>query len=164
MALKEKIVQGAICICKFGTTPDSLKVLTHSKHYLNDYQGSQKLAATHKDVGATFQANTFGLCTMQPTLFSYKPCQALVTAWSGYYEKVKYDPPGGFTLLEDSKGSCPIGGKDCISFVDSGQIGEPSLLNIRHTDSELQAHVNPMVDLCALDFEDAAPNDFLNIS
>lgn len=160
MALKEKIVQGATCTCNYGTTTDTLKVLTHSKYYLNDLEGSKKLVATHKDIGATFEANTFGSCKMQPTMFGYKPCQAIVTAWTGYYEKEKYSPPDGFTLLEDSKACCPIGGIDCISILKSGQIGEPSVQNFAHSDTELQVHVSPLVDLQDCDKED--PYQFLN--
>ncbi len=79
MALKEKVVQGAICVCKYGSTPDKLKVLTQQKYYINDHQGSSKLAATHKDIGTTFEKNTFGPCKMQLTPGDYKPCQAVVT-------------------------------------------------------------------------------------
>lgn len=147
MSLKEKVVQGATCACNFGTTPDTLKVLTHSKHYLNDDSGQRKLAATHKDIGATFEKNTFGPCKLQPLPGGYKPCQIMVTGWSGYYKKEKYTPPDGYILLEDSKASCSIGGKDCIRIVKSGQIGEPTKKNLQNADSDLQSHVNPVVDM-----------------
>ena len=148
MALKEKVVQGAICICKFGTTPDKLKVLTQTKYYLNDHEGKEKLAATDKDIGATFEKNTFGPCKMQPIPGGgFKPCQAIVTMWTGFYEKEKYTPPGGYILLEDSKATCPIGGPDCISILKSGQMGEPSAKNLKNADEELQSHVNPVVDM-----------------
>lgn len=148
MALKEKVVQGAVCMCKYGTTPDKLKVLTQTKYYLNDYEGTKKLAATHKDIGATtFEKNTFGPCKMQPTPGGFKPCQIIVTAWTGFYEKEKYTPPDGYILLEDSKATCPIGGKDCISILKSGQRGEPSKKNIENADIELQSHVNPVMDM-----------------
>lgn len=160
MSLKEKVVQGAICMCNFGTTPDTLKVLTQSKYYLNDYEGKQKLAATHKDIGQTFEKNTFGPCKMQPTPGGYKPCQAIVTEWSGYYEKEKYSPPDGYILLEDSKATCPIGGKDCIKIIKTGQIGEPSKKNFENADSELQSHVNPLVDM--RNYEKKDPYEFLN--
>jgi hypothetical protein len=161
MALKEKVVQGATCMCKFGTAPDKLKVLTQQKYYLNDHEGNSKLAATHKDIGATFEANTFGSCKMQPTVFGYKPCQAVVTEWSGYYEKEKYDPPGGYILLEDSQASCPIGGKDCISIIKSGQIGEPSQQNFKNADEELLSHVNPVMNMKDVEKED--PYQFLKV-
>lgn len=162
MALKEKVVQGAVCMCKYGTIPDKLKVLTQQKYYINDYQGSSKLAATHKDIGPTFEKNTFGPCKMQPTPGGYKPCQAIVTEWSGYYEKERYDPPGGYILLEDSKATCPIGGKDCISIIKSGQIGEPTKTNFQNADDELQSHVNPIVDMKLFDENNEGPYDYLN--
>ena len=154
MSLKEKVVQGAMCLCKYGTTPDKLKALTQQKYYLNDHQGNSKLAATHKDIGTTFEKNTFGPCKKQPTPGGFKPCQAIVTEWSGYYEKEKYDPPGGYILLEASKATCPIGGKDCISILKSGQIGEPTKKNLKNADDELQSHVNPVVDMRNYDNED----------
>lgn len=157
MSLKEKVVQGATCACNFGTTPDTLKVLTHSKHYLNDHEGKKKLAATHKDIGATFEKNTFGSCKKM----NNNPCTATVTAWSGYYKKEKYTPPDGYILLEDSKASCPIGGKDCIRIVKSGQIGEPTKKNLQNADSDLQSHVNPVVDM--KNFEKKEPYNHIKI-
>lgn len=161
MSLKEKIVQGTICQCKFGALPDKLKVLTQTKYYLNDHEGKQKLAATHKDIGTTFEKNTFGPCQMQPTPGGYKPCQIVVTAWSGYYEKEKYDPPGGYILLEDSKATCPIGGKDCISIIKSGQMGEPTKKNLKNADEELQSHVNPFINIKNPDL--TFPYEHLNV-
>lgn len=143
MSLKEKVVQGALCQCQFGTTPDKLKVLTQQKYYINDLNGSAKLAATHKDIGPTFEKNTFGSCKKKLNT----PCVAVVTEWSGFYEKEKYSPPDGYILLEDSKATCPIGGKDCISIIKTGQIGEPSKSNLKNTDDELQSHVSPFMDI-----------------
>lgn len=143
MSLKQKVVQGALCQCQFGTTPDKLKVLTQQKYFINDFNGSSKLAATHKDIGLTFEKNTFGSCKKM----NNSPCTASVTEWSGYYEKEKYSPPDGFILLEDSKATCPIGGKDCISILKTGQIGEPSESSIQDGDEELQSHINPVLNL-----------------
>lgn len=156
MSLKEKVVQGALCKCNFGTAPDKLKVLTQTKYYVNDHESSSKLAATHKDIGATFEKNTFGSCAKK----NNTPCSAVVTQWSGYYEKELYNPPGGYILLEDSKATCPIGGTDCITIIKTGQMGEPTKKNIEKADSELQSHVNPMMDMKNLDKKD--PYKFLN--
>jgi hypothetical protein len=156
-SLKEKIVQGALCTCKFGTMPDKLKVLTQQKYYLNDHECKSKLAATHRDIGKTFEKNTFGSCAKM----NNNPCQAIVTAWSGYYETEKYTPPDGYILLEDSKATCPIGGKDCISIMKSGQIAEPSEQNLKkNSDSELLSHVSPLIDMS--DHEKEDPYQFLN--
>ncbi|WP_027387245.1 DUF4280 domain-containing protein [Chryseobacterium gregarium] len=143
MSLKEKVVQGALCQCQFGTTPDKLKVLTQQKYFINDFNGSSKLAATHKDIGATFEKNTFGSCKKM----NNSPCTATVTEWSNYYEKEKYSPPDGFILLEDSKATCPVGGRDCISIMKTGQIGEPTESSIKKGDEELQSHINPILDI-----------------
>lgn len=143
MSQKEKVVQGALCQCLFGTTPDKLKVLTQQKYFVNDLNGSTKLVATHKDIGATFEKNTFGSCKKQ----NNAPCSAIITQWSGFYEKEKYSPPDGYILLEDSKATCPIGGKDCISIIKTGQIGEPSNSSIKNADNELQSHTNPVMDI-----------------
>lgn len=143
MSLKQKVVQGALCQCQFGTTPDKLKVLTQQKYFINDFNGSSKLAATHKDIGSTFEKNTFGSCKKM----NNSPCAATVTEWSGYYEKEKYSPPDGYILLENSKATCPIGGKDCISITKTGQIGEPSESSIQNGDEELQSHISPVLNL-----------------
>ena len=156
MSLKEKVVQGAICMCNFGTTPDKLKVLTQSKYYLNDHEGKKKLAATHKDIGATFEKNTYGSCKKM----NNNPCTATVTEWSGYYEKEKYSPPDGYILLEDSKATCPIGGKDCIKIIKTGQISEPTNNNLKNSDEELQSHVNPFINMKNSDL--TFPYDHLN--
>ena len=157
MALKEMIVQGATCKCNFGTTPDKLKVLTQSKYFLNDHEGKSKLAATHKDIGTTFEKNTFGSCKKM----NNNPGTATVTAWSGYYDKVKYSPPDGFILTEDSKATCPIGGKDCITIIKSGQVAEPSKQNFKNADEELLSHILPIINM--KDFEKEDPYQFLNV-
>lgn len=156
MSLKEKVVQGAICQCKFGSAPDKLKVLTQTKYYVNDNAGSSKLAATHKDIGATFEKNTFGACSKK----NNTACSAVVTQWSGYYEKELYNPPGGYILLQDSKATCPIGGTDCISIIKSGQMGEPTKKNLQNADSELQSHVNPVMDMKNYDEKEAYKTNF----
>lgn len=157
MALKEMIVQGAVCKCDYGTTPDKLKVLTQRKYYLNDHKGKSKLAATHRDIGSTFEKNTFGSCKKQ----NNNPCVATITNWSEYYDKVLYDPPKGYILTEDSKATCPIGGKDCISFITSGQVAEPSKQNFKNADEELLSHVLPIIDM--KNFEKTEPYSHLKI-
>lgn len=143
MSLKEKVVQGAICKCKFGTTPDKLVVLTHQKWYANDKDGKEKLLATNKDIGTPFQNKTFGACAKM----NNKPCTPAVTKWDGYYEKEKYNPPGGYVLTEDSKATCPIGGPQCIEIIKSGQMGQPTAKNLQNSDEDLQAQVNPLVNM-----------------
>ena len=148
MSEKHLVCQGAICLCNFGTTPDKLKVLTQRKRFINDKEGSTKLIATNMDIGAaTFENNTFGPCKMQPTPGGFKPCQIIVTAWTGFYEKIILEDNSGKALLEDSKATCPIGGPDCIKIIDHGQIAEVSAQNVENADKEVLAELMPLVDL-----------------
>jgi len=140
MAEKHIVVQGATCLCNFGTKPDKLKVLTNSKNYANDDQGSKKPIATDKDIGSTFESNTFGSCAKK----NNSPCTAVVTKWSAFYEKTILDN-GGKILLEDSKATCPIGGTDCIKIIQHGQIAQPGEQNFKNTNDDVQKSLNPMV-------------------
>ncbi|MBZ4188638.1 DUF4280 domain-containing protein [Niabella beijingensis] len=158
MAQKEKVVHGALCKCQFGTTPDKLAVLTHKKWYANDKEGSEKLLATHKDIGVPFQSKTFGSCKKM----NNSACVPSITKWEGYYEKEKYDPPGGYVLVEDCKATCAVAGTACIEIVKSGQIGKPTKKNMENADPEQQANVNPLVNMKEMNKID--PYDFLNIN
>ena len=148
MAEKHFVVQGATCQCKFSVEPkkDTLKVKTHSKHYANDKDGKDKLIATDKEIGQTLEKNTFGKCKMQPNgSGDYLPCQATITKWTGLYEKVTLSNQGKI-LLEDSKGTCPIGGPDCIIIKDHGQTSEVSKKNIENSKPEVLNEILPGVN------------------
>ncbi|KEY18988.1 DUF4280 domain-containing protein [Kaistella antarctica] len=149
MSEKHLVCQGALCKCNFGTTPDTLKVLTQTKHFINDKEGSNKLMATNMDIGAsTFEKNTFGPCKMQPIPGGgFKPCQIVVTAWSGFYEKITLQDNNGKALLEDSKATCPIGGPDCITIINHGQTAEVSSQNVENAHKEVLMELFPFVDL-----------------
>jgi len=140
MAEKHIVVQGAQCLCNFGTAPDKLKVLTNTKEYANDKEGNRKPIASTKDIGTTFEKNMFGSCSKM----NNKPCQATVTEWSGYYEEVTL-LNGGKMLLEDSKGTCPAGAKDCIRIVQHGQKAGVSEQNFNNSDPEVQKQLNPLM-------------------
>lgn len=143
MGQKHLVCQGALCKCNFGTAPDKLKVKTQTKRYINDKDGSTKLMATHKDIGKTFEKNTFGNCSK----LNNNPCQVTVTAWSGYYEKITLEDNNGHALLEDSKATCPIGSKDCITIVKHGQTAEVSQQNVKNADKNVVGELCPMMDL-----------------
>ncbi|MBQ0151595.1 MAG: DUF4280 domain-containing protein [Chryseobacterium sp.] len=143
MSEKHLVCQGATCRCNFGTTPDKLKVKTQSKRYINDKDGSEKLMATHMDIGKTFEKNTFGSCAKMKN----DPCQVVVTQWSGYYEKITLEDNQGKALLEDSKATCPIGSTDCITIINHGQTAELSKQNIENADKEVLAELFPFVSL-----------------
>ena len=142
MSEKHLVCQGATCQCKFGTTPDKLKIKTQNKRYINDKDGKKKLTATHKDIGKTFEKNTFGSCARM----NNNPCQAVVTEWSGYYEKIVIEDNKGKVLLEDSKATCPIGGKDCIDIINHGQKSEVISRNFKNADNDILVEICPFID------------------
>ncbi|EJL66532.1 DUF4280 domain-containing protein [Flavobacterium sp. CF136] len=148
MAEKHFVVQGATCQCKFSVEPktDKLKVKTQSKHYGNDKDGKDKLIATDKEIGQTLEKNTFGKCKMQPNgSGDYLPCQATITKWSGFYEKTTLSNQGKI-LLEDSKGTCPIGGPDCITIKNHGQTSEVTKKNVESSKPEVLNEILPGVN------------------
>lgn len=144
MSQKAIVVQGALCKCQFGSMPDKIKVLSHTKEYANDRKGSNKLIVTTKEIGAaTFEKNCFGTC---PKLGSPPPpCKPVITEWKEYYKGVKLSN-GGYIVLENSKAVCAIAGSPCIEIVHHGQIGEPCQQNFNNADQDIQGQLNPMVD------------------
>jgi Domain of unknown function (DUF4280) len=149
MSEKHVVVHGATLKCKCSVAPqtDKLKVLTQTKEFANDKDGSKKLIATDKEIGQTLEKNTFGNCKMQPTGNSYLPCQAVITKWSGTYDKVKFEENNGKILLEDSKATCPIGGMDCIEVVEHGQKTQGSSQNSKNANETVQKQINPLMSL-----------------
>ena len=75
------------------------------------------------------------------------PCQVTVTQWSGYYEKVTLEQNNGKALQESSKATCPIGGTDCITIINHGQIAELTAQNIKNADKEVLNELFPFVSL-----------------
>ncbi|PZX93774.1 DUF4280 domain-containing protein [Flavobacterium aquariorum] len=148
MSEKHIVVQGATVKCKFSVEPklDKLKVKTHSKHYANDKDASKKLIATDKEIGQTLEKNTFGKCKKQPNgSGDYLPCQAVITKWSGFYDKVTLSNKGKI-LLESSKATCPIGGPDCITVDKHGQKAEASKQNAKKAKPQVSNQINPLVN------------------
>jgi hypothetical protein len=156
MAEKHIVCHGAICMCNFGAAPDKLTVKSHKKEYINDKGGSKKLIASDKEIGAAvFEKNTFGPCQKQPLPGGgYKPCQAVVTKWSGFYEKVILENKGKI-LLEDSKATCPIGGTDCIKITFHGQVNAPAPSSVKKANKEVMTALNPVVDMEEFEDDDA---------
>ena len=148
MSDKAIVVDGATVKCQFSVAPqtDTLKVLSQSKHYANEKSAEKKLIANDKDIGQTLEKNTFGNCKMQPTGNSYLPCQAVITKWSGAYENTTLSNKGK-ALLEDSKATCPIGGPDCIEITLHGQKTSGSSQNTKNANKDIQAQLNPLVNL-----------------
>ncbi|SEO84866.1 protein of unknown function [Flavobacterium sp. CF108] len=151
MSGKHVVVQGATLKCKFSEKPqtDILKVKSQSKHFANDKDASKKLIATTKETGQTLEKNTFGNCKLQPMGSSYKPCQAVISQWGAFYEKITLSNQGKI-LVEDSKATCPIGGPECITVVKHGQQAEPSKQNVKNARELLSNQINPLVDMAEL--------------
>lgn len=152
MSEKHVLVQGATVKCKFSVEPklDKLKVKTHSKHYANDKDAEKKLIATDKEIGQTLEKNTFGKCKMQPNgSGDYLPCQATITKWSGFYDKVTLSNKGKI-LLESSKGTCPVGGPDCITVDKHGQKAEPGKQNAKEAKPQVDNQINPLANTKSL--------------
>ena len=143
MNQKHLVCQGALCKCNFGTTPDKLLVKTQNKHYINDKDATEKLTATHKDLGKTFEKNSFGSCSK----LNNNPCQVTIVEWSGFYEKIRLEINQGKALLETSKATCPIGSKDCITILNHGQIAEISKNNINNARQEVINELFPFINL-----------------
>jgi hypothetical protein len=148
MSEKHIVVQEATVKCKFSVEPklDKLKVKTQSKHYANEKDASKKLIATDKEIGQTLEKNTFGKCKMQPNgSGDYLPCQAVITKWSGFYDKVTLSNKGKI-LLESSKATCPIGGPDCITVDKHGQKAEPDKQTAQKAKPQVNNQLNPLVN------------------
>ena len=142
MADKHVVVQGAMCKCQFGTVPDKLKVLSHTKEYANDSDGTKKLIASTKEIGAaTFEKNCFGSCAKM----NNNTCKAVVQEWTKYYEKTILNNKGKI-LTEESKAICPVAGSPCIEILWHGQTGSVSNGSVSKTDKRLHAQQNPLVD------------------
>lgn len=141
--MKYLVCQGAICQCNFGTSPDTLKVKTQTKHFINEESASEKLIATDKEIGTPFEKNFFGSCSKM----NNKPCKVTITEWSEFYEGIDLAENGGKPLLDSSKATCPIGGKDCIKIIDHGQISKPGQRNIDNADEQVINSVNPLVEM-----------------
>jgi hypothetical protein len=149
MSEKHVVLQGATLKCKFSVEPktDVLKVKSQEKHYANDKDAEKKLIATDKEIGQTLEKNTFGKCKMQPNgSGDYLPCQATITKWSAFYEKVTLSNQGKI-LVEDSKGTCPIGGSDCIEVDKHGQKAEPGKQNAKNAKLQVSNQLNPLVNM-----------------
>lgn len=146
MSEKKIVCHGAICKCNFGAAPDKLVVKSHENEYVNDKDGSKKMIASDKEIGQTFEKNTFGPCQKQPIPGGYKTCQAVVSQWSGYYESMTLKNEGK-VLVEDSKATCPIGGKDCIKIIFHGQVNQPAANEAKKENKTIMAILNPLVDM-----------------
>ncbi|REC59311.1 hypothetical protein DRF65_26805 [Chryseobacterium pennae] len=142
MSEKHLVCQGAVCSCDFGSTTDKLMVKTQSKRYINDKDGTQKLMATHADIGPTFEKNTFGSCKK----LNNNPCVPAVTKWDGFYDKITVEDNSGKALLEDSKATCAVSNAPSIKIVFHGQTAEPTPQNVANARPEVLAQLVPILE------------------
>jgi len=146
MSEQHLVCQGAICVCKFGTTPDELKVDSQKKHFINDEQGAEKPLGNTKDLGQPFKAKTFGSCKKS----NNNPCKPAVTKWEGFYENVVLDN-GGQILLEKSKATCAVAGSACVEFTFHGQTAAMGNAQAKKAEEESSAFLNPMLNIKKID-------------
>ncbi|QNK62207.1 DUF4280 domain-containing protein [Pedobacter sp. PAMC26386] len=141
MSEKHLVCSGAVCQCKFGTTPDKLKV-KQKGYYINETDASKKAIANTMDVGQPFESNTFGSCKKM----NNNPCKPAITKWQGFYEKVNLQN-GGKPLLEDSKATCAVGGSPCIDITFHGQTANVTKQQAEKGNEDVQAQLNILVNL-----------------
>ena len=155
MSTGHVVVDGAMCKCKFGFTPDVLVVQSQTKAYINDSAASKKLIANTMDLGMPFQAKTFGQCKLQPTSSGYLPCVPAITQWQDPYDKVVLSNQGQI-LTEKSKAMCAIAGSPCVEFTFHGQIatGAPSTPSAE--EQEALSHLDPMASEIVFEESDGA--------
>lgn len=145
MSEKHLVCNGAICQCKFGTTPDKLKV-KQTDYYVNDSNGSEKSIANTMDIGQPFEANTFGSCKKM----NNNPCKPAVTEWKDFYDNVTLQN-GGKILLENSKATCAVGGSPCIDITFHGQTASVTQHHAAKAEENKQSQLNPIVNVKELD-------------
>jgi hypothetical protein len=139
---KEFIVEGAMCVCKFGTTPGILIVLDQPFAHIN----GKKLISTTTNLGNVFQPPGFTVCKASVLP---KPCIPTVVQWSNAFEKLKVRKTGA-VLINESKGTCALGCPDCIQFITTGQIPLPNELQMQQASSPFQGELDPTGESLAL--------------
>lgn len=139
---KEYIVDGAICICKYGTAPGRIKVENQRSAYMN----SGKPTATTLTLGNVFYPPAFAICKAS---WPPRPCTPAVTLWQNAYMKLEIET-GGYALTDQSKGTCAAGGPMCIDIVQTGQIPLPGSGQMLSATAALQSEMDPLGESVAL--------------
>jgi len=138
---KKFVVENAMCMCKFGTTPGFLKIIDQKFAYVN----GKKLVATTMNLGNVFQPPGFTVCNAGYS----KPCTPAIVKWSGAFEKVKINRIASI-LTEKSKGTCAAGSPDCIEFTTAGQITLPGVMQMKEATNVFQGDMDPIGESLAL--------------
>lgn len=142
MAGKEFVVDGAMCMCKYGAAPGKLMVTDNQFFRLN----GTKLCASTMTLGNVLYPPGFGVCKINP-MFP-KPCVPAIVKWSGQFSKIMMW--GGNPLTDKSKGTCSCGGPDCIEFMQTGQIPVPGNKQMQQATVAHQGELDAMGDPSAL--------------
>ncbi len=151
---KKFVVEGALCMCKFGTTPGKLKIIDQQFAHIN----GKKLIGTTMNLGNVFEPPGFTSCKINP-MFP-KPCTPAVVMWDGAFDKVKINRIASF-LTDKSKGTCASGCPGCIEFTMSGQIALPSAPQMKEATNVFQGDLDPTGESLAL--TEHQIDSFLNI-
>lgn len=138
---KKFIADGAQCICKFGSAPGLLKVISHQLMMINH---SNKKIATSMELGVPFYPPAFGQCK-----FSWppRPCSPAIVKWDNVYKGMRINLTSN-PLLTDSKATCSVCGSPCIDFIDHGQIELLGPPHVKNATAEHQTDLDPMGILC----------------
>ena len=140
---KEFLVEGAMCMCKFGASPGRLKVMDNTFFRAN----GNKLVGTSQTLGNVFDPPGFGVCTVVP-LWS-RPCMPAIVKWSGFFTGLKTST-GAHPLTDESKATCGAGAPDCIEFTMTGQIPVPGMKVMQEATAEHQTELDPMGEAAGL--------------
>jgi hypothetical protein len=140
---KEFLVEGALCMCKFGASPGKLKVTDNTYFKAN----GNKLVGTSQTLGNVFDPPGFGVCKVVPS--SPKPCMPAIVQWSGFFTGLK-TMTGAQPLTDESKATCSTGAPGCIEFTMTGQLPVPGMEEIRKATAEHQTELDPMGEAAGL--------------
>jgi len=141
---KKFIIDGAQCMCKYGSAPGRIMVISHQIMVVNH---SRKKIATSMELGSPFYPPMFGVCKAS---WPPRPCSPAVIQWDNYYKGMRINLLSN-PLLPESKATCSAGCPQCIEIVYHGQI---ELLGLSHLKSATAEHcpdLDPTGSLSELD-------------
>src|SRR5574344_2539219 len=142
----EYVVEKAICICQFGSTPSRLRVTDNFIVHMNG-----KLVATNMTLGDVFDPPGFGMCNINPS--SPKPCMPSVAQWTEFYKGVVIGN-SSYPLTNTSQGTCALGCSNCIMLKTTGQNAIPNIVQMRKAAATFQYDINPIGSSDSLKYED----------
>lgn len=138
---KKFITDGAPCMCKFGTVPGRLMVISHQLMVINN---SNKKICTSMELGAPFYPPMFGVCKAS---WPPRPCTPAVTLWENVYKGMRINLLSN-PLLPESKATCAAGGAQCIEIVHHGQVEILGPPHLKSATAEHQSDLDPTGSLC----------------